>query len=44
MKKNLSELVFILDKSGSMRGLERDTVGGYNSMPESERLEKGDST
>ena len=29
MKKNLTELVFILDKSGSMAGLERDTIGGY---------------
>lgn len=33
MKKNLTELVFILDKSGSMGGLERDTIGGFNSMP-----------
>ena len=32
MKKNLTELVFILDKSGSMGGLERDTIGGFNSM------------
>lgn len=32
MKKGLTELVFILDKSGSMSGLERDTIGGYNSM------------
>ena len=32
MKKNLTELVFILDKSGSMSGLEGDTIGGYNSM------------
>lgn len=32
MKKNLTELVFILDKSGSMSGLEKDTVGGFNSM------------
>lgn len=32
MKKNLTELVFILDKSGSMAGLERDTIGGFNSM------------
>ena len=30
MKKNLTELVFILDKSGSMAGLERDTIGGFN--------------
>lgn len=32
MKKDLTELVFILDKSGSMSGLEKDTIGGYNSM------------
>lgn len=32
MKKNSTELVFILDKSGSMAGLERDTIGGFNSM------------
>ena len=32
MKTNLTELVFILDKSGSMGGLEKDTIGGYNSM------------
>ncbi len=32
MKKNLTELVMILDRSGSMAGLERDTIGGYNSM------------
>ena len=31
MKKGLTELVFILDKSGSMGGLESDTIGGYNS-------------
>ena len=29
MKKNLTELVFILDRSGSMGGLEQDTIGGY---------------
>lgn len=32
MKKDLTELVFILDKSGSMGGLETDTIGGYNAM------------
>jgi uncharacterized protein YegL len=32
MKKGLTELVFILDKSGSMGGLESDTIGGYNSV------------
>ena len=32
MKKNLTELVFILDRSGSMSGLEDDTIGGFNAM------------
>ncbi len=32
MKKELTELVFILDRSGSMAGLEADTIGGFNSM------------
>jgi uncharacterized protein YegL len=32
MQQGLTELVFILDKSGSMAGLEADTIGGYNSM------------
>ena len=32
MKKKRTELVFILDKSGSMSGLETDSIGGYNSM------------
>ena len=34
MKKNAMELVFILDKSGSMHGLEADTIGGFNSVIE----------
>ena len=32
MKKNLSEIVFLLDRSGSMNGLESDTIGGFNSL------------
>ena len=32
MKNNITELVFILDRSGSMSGLESDTIGGFNSM------------
>ena len=32
MKKDLTELVFILDRSGSMCGLEQDTIGGFNAM------------
>ena len=42
MKKNLTELVFILDKSGSMQGLEKDTIGGYNSMLAQQRKVDGD--
>ena len=43
MKKNLTEIVFILDRSGSMRGLESDTIGGYNSMLARQRNEKGEA-
>lgn len=43
MRKNLTELVFILDRSGSMRGLEEDTVGGFNSMLEKQREEPGEA-
>ncbi|MBQ9158020.1 MAG: VWA domain-containing protein [Erysipelotrichaceae bacterium] len=41
MKKNLTELVFILDRSGSMSGLESDTIGGYNSFLEKQKEEDG---
>ena len=41
MKKDLTELVFILDRSGSMSGLESDTIGGYNSMLEKQKKEDG---
>ena len=41
MKKNLTELVFILDRSGSMYGLEADTIGGFNSMIEKQKREEG---
>lgn len=37
MKKNLTEIVFILDRSGSMSGLETDTIGGFNSMIEKQK-------
>ena len=37
MRKNLTEIVFILDRSGSMSGLERDTIGGFNSMIEQQK-------
>ena len=42
MKKGLTELVFILDRSGSMSGLEDDTIGGFNSMIERQRREEGE--
>ena len=43
MKKNLTEMVFILDRSGSMHGLEADTIGGFNSMIEKQKKEEGEA-
>ena len=43
MKKNLTEMVFILDKSGSMAGMEADTIGGFNSMIERQKNEEGEA-
>ena len=43
MKKNLTEIVFILDRSGSMAGLEKDTIGGFNGMIEKQRQEVGEA-
>ena len=43
MKKNLTEIVFILDRSGSMAGLESDTIGGFNSMLNKQRKEEGEA-
>ena len=43
MKKNLTEMVFILDKSGSMSGLEADTIGGFNSMIDKQKKEEGEA-
>jgi uncharacterized protein YegL len=43
MKTNLTELVFILDKSGSMSGLENDTIGGYNAMLKKQQEEPGEA-
>lgn len=43
MKKGLTELVFILDRSGSMCGLESDTIGGYNAMLEKQKKEPGEA-
>ena len=42
MKTNLTELVFILDRSGSMSGLESDTIGGFNSMLAKQQAEPGE--
>ena len=41
MKQNLTEMVFILDRSGSMAGLEGDTIGGFNAMIDKQRREEG---
>ena len=38
MRKDLTELVFILDRSGSMHGMESDTIGGFNTMIEKQKL------
>ena len=43
MKKNLTELVFILDRSGSMAGLEDDTIGGFNAMIQKQKDEPGEA-
>ena len=43
MKKNLTELVFILDRSGSLAGLEGDTIGGFNAMIEKQKNEPGEA-
>ncbi len=41
MRKGLTEIVFILDRSGSMSGLEKDTIGGFNSLIQKQKKEKG---
>ena len=43
MRKNLTEIVFIIDRSGSMSGLEADTIGGFNSMIEKQKKENGEA-
>lgn len=43
MKKDLVEIVFILDRSGSMSGLEADTIGGFNNMIEKQKGIEGDA-
>lgn len=42
MKNNITELVFILDRSGSMSGLESDTIGGFNSLIKKQRKQEGE--
>ena len=41
MKNNITELVFILDRSGSMAGFEKDTIGGFNAMIEKQKKLEG---
>lgn len=43
MKKGLTEVVFILDRSGSMGGLETDTIGGFNAMIRKQKEEEGEA-
>lgn len=43
MKKGLTEMVFILDRSGSMSGLEKDTIGGFNSLIEKQKKLEGEA-
>ena len=43
MKKGLTEIVFILDRSGSMSGLEKDTIGGFNTTIEKQKQEEGEA-
>lgn len=43
MNNKLTEIIFILDRSGSMSGLEADTIGGYNSLLEKQKGEDGEA-
>ena len=43
MNKSLTEIVFIIDRSGSMAGLEDDTIGGFNAMVEKQKKEEGEA-
>ena len=43
MRKGLTEIVFILDRSGSMSGLEADTIGGFNSLIQKQKKEEGEA-
>lgn len=42
-KNNITEIVFILDRSGSMGGLEKDTIGGFNSMIAKQKKQNGEA-
>lgn len=44
MDMNLTEIIFLLDRSGSMEGLEKDTIGGFNAFIEKQRQLEGDTT
>ncbi|MRH41372.1 VWA domain-containing protein [Aquibacillus halophilus] len=44
MNKNLTEIIFLLDRSGSMSGLEKDTIGGFNSFVERQSQHQGETT
>lgn len=44
MKRNLTELVFILDRSGSMTGPGKDTIAGFNAMIEKQKQEPGEES
>lgn len=43
MKKNLTEIIFILDKSGSMAGLESDSIGGFNALIDKQKKTDGEA-
>lgn len=43
MKNNITEIVFILDRSGSMSGMEGDTIGGFNSMIDKQKKKEGEA-
>lgn len=43
MDKSLTEMVFVIDRSGSMKGLEKETIDGFNNMMENQKKQKGDA-
>ena len=43
MRENLTEMVFVLDRSGSMSGLAADTIGGFNELIEKQKKIEGDA-